>query len=30
MILRLRSPTKVFGDIHGQFSDLMRFFELWG
>ena len=30
MVLRLRSPTKIFGDIHGQYFDLMRFFELWG
>jgi len=30
MILRIKTPVKVFGDIHGQFEDLMRFFELWG
>lgn len=30
MVLRLRSPIKIFGDIHGQYSDLMRFFDLWG
>ena len=30
MVLRLRVPLKVFGDIHGQYQDLMRFFDLWG
>lgn len=30
MLVRAVSPVKVFGDIHGQYSDLMRFFELWG
>ena len=30
MVLRLRAPIKVFGDIHGQYQDLMRFFDLWG
>jgi diadenosine tetraphosphatase ApaH/serine/threonine PP2A family protein phosphatase len=30
MVLNLRSPAKIFGDIHGQYSDLMRFFDLWG
>ncbi len=29
IVLRLRSPVKIFGDIHGQFQDLMRFFDLW-
>jgi protein phosphatase len=30
MVLRIRAPIKVFGDIHGQYQDLMRFFHLWG
>lgn len=29
MVLNLRVPIKVFGDIHGQYQDLMRFFHLW-
>ena len=29
IILSLRAPIKIFGDIHGQFQDLMRFFDLW-
>ncbi len=29
MVIRLRAPLKIFGDIHGQFQDLMRFFDLW-
>lgn len=28
MVLRLRAPVKIFGDIHGQYIDLMRFFDL--
>jgi protein phosphatase len=28
-VLRCKPPIKVFGDIHGQFQDLMRFFDLW-
>ena len=30
MVLRVSAPVKIFGDIHGQYSDLMRFFDLWG
>lgn len=30
MLIRIEAPAKVFGDIHGQYSDLMRFFDLWG
>ena len=29
-MLKLRAPIKVFGDIHGQYIDLMRFFDLYG
>ena len=28
-VIKLKPPTKVFGNIHGDYSDLMRFFELW-
>lgn len=30
ILIRTESPTTIFGDIHGQYSDLMRFFDLWG
>jgi len=30
MILQPKTPLKIFGDIHGQFTDLMSFFELYG
>ena len=29
MVLRVEAPVKVFGDIHGQYIDLMRFFDLY-
>jgi len=30
MLLHARAPLKIFGDIHGQLSDLMSFFRLYG
>jgi protein phosphatase len=30
MVLRINTPVKVFGDIHGQYLDLMTFFARWG
>ena len=29
-MLKVKAPIKIFGDIHGQYTDLMRFFDLWG
>ena len=29
MVLRVEAPVKVFGDIHGQYQDLMRFFDMY-
>ena len=30
MVLRLRSPVKIFGNLNGQYEDLMRFFNHFG
>ncbi|XP_041990505.1 serine/threonine-protein phosphatase BSL1-like isoform X2 [Salvia splendens] len=29
-VLQLKAPVKVFGDLHGQFCDLMRLFDEYG
>jgi len=29
-VMRLRAPVKIFGNLNGQYKDLMRFFETWG
>ncbi|GAB4859867.1 Serine/threonine-protein phosphatase bsl3 [Ancistrocladus abbreviatus] len=29
-VLQLRAPIKMFGDLHGQFGDLMRLFDEYG
>lgn len=29
IVLRVKPPVKIFGDFHGQYQDMMRFFDLW-
>ncbi|CAI5506715.1 unnamed protein product [Closterium sp. Naga37s-1] len=29
-VLQVRAPVKIFGDLHGQFGDLMRLFDEYG
>ncbi|XP_038970458.1 serine/threonine-protein phosphatase BSL3 isoform X1 [Phoenix dactylifera] len=29
-VLQIKSPVKIFGDLHGQFGDLMRLFDEYG
>lgn len=29
IVVKIRTPVKIFGNLHGNFQDLMRFFELW-
>lgn len=30
MLLRIRAPVKVVGDLHGQYGDLLRLFDMVG
>lgn len=30
IVIKVRAPVKIFGDIHGQLSDLLNFFRLFG
>jgi len=30
MLLELEAPIKIFGDVHGQFFDLFRLFDIAG
>lgn len=29
VIKEIRPPVKIVGDLHGQYVDLMRFFDIW-
>jgi diadenosine tetraphosphatase ApaH/serine/threonine PP2A family protein phosphatase len=29
IVCKAKVPVKIFGDIHGQYNDLMKFFDLW-
>jgi len=29
VIKDLKPPVKVFGNLHGNYADLMRFFDIW-
>mmetsp|Transcript_8079 Transcript_8079/g.7936 ORF Transcript_8079/g.7936 Transcript_8079/m.7936 type:complete len:580 (-) Transcript_8079:33-1772(-) len=29
-VIRIRAPVKIYGNLHGQYIDLLRFFEMWG
>ena len=29
VVKEIRPPVKIIGDLHGQYNDLMRFFDIW-
>ena len=29
VLIRMKPPIKVFGNLHGSYIDLMRFFDIW-